>query len=144
MFIVEEHQDAMGTELITNNPMRAMWKLRDKQCEEMFPQEHSHTQQSLVKAPHARVFSSYTILARHHHKHTRNMHSPTENFHEPVTLSQEIGWHASVGDPSTIGAKGTPVGGSIPRVFHPKNTCAMTRHMENMYSTNAQHIIRRW
>jgi hypothetical protein len=144
-FIVEEHEDSMATEKLTMSPMRAVWKLRGKQAEEIFPREHSHLKTSSVKDAHARHFTSYEILARHKDKHTRNLTGPTDHFHDPMTLAQEIGWHSSSckgGEP--IGAKGKVMGGSTPRMFHPKNTCAMTRHMENMYSTNAQHIIRRW
>jgi UMP-CMP kinase len=141
MFLVQEHRDAMSSEIVHQTPAKALWSLRDKQSEEIFPTEHSHTSTSIVKAPLG--FSSYTILARHREKHTRNMHAPVDNYHLPATLSQEIGWHSGVGEGNLIGAKGIPVGGSTPRVFHPKNTCSMTRHMENMYSTNAQNIIRR-
>lgn len=125
------------------SPVKAVWKLRDKQAEEMFPSGHSHTAIQSVHGPHARGFTSYTILSRHRDKHTRNMHPPPHNFIEPQTLAHEIGWHQPA-DGEHIGAKGTPRGMTTPRSFYPRSTCAMTRHMENMYSTNAQHIIRRW
>mmetsp|Transcript_103607 Transcript_103607/g.195099 ORF Transcript_103607/g.195099 Transcript_103607/m.195099 type:complete len:395 (+) Transcript_103607:110-1294(+) len=135
-FIIEEHQDAFSTEAASGSPMKAVWKLRERQCEEMIPSCHSHTHVPSVTGPQARSCTSYTILARHRTKHTRVMHSPRENYIEPLTLSQEIGWHPEPEKPI--------IKGDAPRRFHPRNTCAMTRHMENMYSTNAQHIIRRW
>lgn len=141
-FCVQGYHDIRG-EGGGSSPIKAIWKLRDKQAEEIFPTGHSHTSTSSVKGPHARNFSSYTILARHRDKHTRNMRCPMDQFAEPMTMSHEIGWQGVI-DGQQIGTKGTPRGSTTPRCFYPKNTCSMTRHMENMYSTNAQHIIRRW
>jgi UMP-CMP kinase len=132
-----------GQEVGGGSPVKAIWKLREKQVEEIFPTGHSHTAVTSTKETHARNFTSYTILSRHRDKHTRNMKPPMEHFHEPQTLAQEIGWHQPE-EGEDIGAKGTPRGMNTPRQFYPKNTCQMTRHLENMYSTNAQHIIRRW
>lgn len=143
-FVVQAYNDTKpGGDASHASPVKAIWKLRDKQCEEMFPTGHSHTSTTYTKGTHARQFQSYTILARHRDKHTRNMRSPMDNYVEPMTLAQEIGWHQA-DDGENIGAKGTPRGMGTPRAFYPRNTCAMTRHLENMYSTNAQHIIRRW
>lgn len=142
-FVVESYHDQSGNDPHSSSPSKAIWKLRDKQSEEMFPTSHSHTSVASTKAAHARNFTSYQILARHRDKHTRNMRSPTDHFNEPQTLAHEIGWHHT-GQDESIGAKGTPRGMTTPRAFYPKSTCAMTRHLENMYSTNAQHIIRRW
>jgi len=142
-FVVEGYKDQPGAEPSHGSPVKAVWKLRGQQKEEVFPTGHSHTSMTYTKGLHARHFTSYTILNRHREKHTRNLRSPTEHFHEPMTLAQEIGWHQP-DDGTHIGAKGTPRGSSTPRAFYPKNTCSMTRHMENMYNTNAQHIIRRW
>jgi len=139
-FFVQEHEAGEGCH---GSPVKAIWKMRDKQKEEVFPTGHAHTSTSCVKGPECRAFSSYAILAKHREKHIRNMRSPVDNFVEPMTLAQEIGWHQP-DDGSHIGAKGTPRGLTTPRSFYPRNTCAMTRHLENMYSTNAQHIIRRW
>lgn len=143
-FVIEAYHDlGHDGDPTHGSPVKAVWKLRDKQCEEIFPSGHSHTSTNFMKGGQARGFTSYQILARHRDKHTRNIHAPTDHFTEPMTLAQEIGWHQP-DDGEHIGAKGTPRGMDNPRLFYPRNTCAMTRHMENMYSTNAQHIIRRW
>lgn len=143
-FVVEGHHDPpIGENGHQGSPSKAIWKLREKQVEEIFPTGHAHTSTSCVKGPQSRAFTSYSILTKHREKHIRNMRSPVDNYSEPMTLSQEVGWHQPI-DGSHIGAKGTPRGSTTPRSFYPRSTCAMTRHLENMYSTNAQHIIRRW
>lgn len=142
-FVVQVYRDQHDGDATCGSPAKSIWKLREKQCQELFPTGNSHTSTTYVKGEHARGFSSYGILAKHREKHTRNMKAPMDNFLEPMTLAQEIGWHQA-DDGQHIGVKGTPRGGTTPRSFYPKNTCSMTRHMENMYSTNAQHIIRRW
>jgi len=146
MFFVTEAYHDLGHEGDPSHgsPIKAIWKLRAKQSDDIYPTGHSHTCTSAVKGEHARAFSSFQILKRHRDKHTRNMKAPTQNFHEPVSLAQEIGWHQPEYHEEHSGAKGTPRGGDKSRSFYPRNTCSMTRHMENMYSTNAQHIIRRW
>merc|ERR1712139_90187 len=113
------------------SPMKHIWALRYKQTEEIFPTSHSHTAVSMVTGPDARAFTSYNILAKHKEKHTRNMNGPIETYIEPMTLAQEIGWFPEYEEGVAMGTKGTPKGSDTPRTFHPRSTCAMTRHLEN-------------
>eukprot|EP00747_Dinoflagellata_sp_TGD_P168056 gnl/TRDRNA2_/TRDRNA2_193625_c0_seq1.p1 gnl/TRDRNA2_/TRDRNA2_193625_c0~~gnl/TRDRNA2_/TRDRNA2_193625_c0_seq1.p1 ORF type:complete len:193 (-),score=17.42 gnl/TRDRNA2_/TRDRNA2_193625_c0_seq1:103-624(-) len=125
---VEMNVEAYG------NASRAIWQLRRLQIQEGIPTGDSTTVESVVRGPEAREFSSFALLKAHKKKHVRSHHAPREQFLEPVAVSHEIGWHAGAEAAYT----------SSPRAHHPKGTCPMTRHMQNMYSTNAHHIIRRW
>lgn len=142
-YVAKDYHDQISGPSAGQSATKAIWKLRDKQSEEMFPTGRSHTSTATTKGEHARIFNSYLILKKHKDKHTRNMQAPQDSFLEPMTMAQEVGWHQA-DDGEHIGAKGTPRGINTPRAFYPKNTCSMTRHLENMYSSNAVHIIRRW
>mmetsp|Transcript_37130 Transcript_37130/g.74949 ORF Transcript_37130/g.74949 Transcript_37130/m.74949 type:complete len:187 (-) Transcript_37130:210-770(-) len=116
--------------------MKAIWEMRNRQAEEM-GFANAITAESPVRGPEARQTTSYLHLKQRRTKHVRSLMSPREHFNQPVSIAMDIGWH--VGDEDS----GTPRAGCARSVF-PRSTCPMTRHVENMYSTSAQHIIRRW
>jgi len=144
IFIVELYNNEHHSDGAAGSVMKQIWLLRDKQTEEIFPTSRSHVSVEKTVGEDARSFTSYKILAKHREKHTRNMNGPLENYVEPMTMAQEIGWFPEYTEGVPMGTKGIPKGTDTQRTFHPRSTCAMTRHLENMYSTNAQHIMRRW
>mmetsp|Transcript_23501 Transcript_23501/g.44293 ORF Transcript_23501/g.44293 Transcript_23501/m.44293 type:complete len:169 (+) Transcript_23501:60-566(+) len=127
------HQTAQEAE----EPLKAVFKLRGMQTKEWSPGSESVTAETLVKGAHAQQKTSFGILATHKRKHIRSMYSPRDLYSDPPSINMEIGWHLSedgVLPRITTGAT---------RISYPKSTCAMTRHQDNMYTTNSQNIIRR-
>eukprot|EP00418_Pyrodinium_bahamense_P046147 CAMPEP_0179204196 /NCGR_PEP_ID=MMETSP0796-20121207/101792_1 /TAXON_ID=73915 /ORGANISM="Pyrodinium bahamense, Strain pbaha01" /LENGTH=212 /DNA_ID=CAMNT_0020909073 /DNA_START=58 /DNA_END=694 /DNA_ORIENTATION=- len=108
--------------------MKAIWDLRSRQCEESGVSGNCVFAESLARGPEARQTSSFGHLQTRRTKHVRSVRSPREHFVEPVSIAMDIGWHVD-----TDGS-GTPRPGH-PRTVYPRNTCAMTKHAENLYAT---------
>lgn len=118
------------------SPMKAVWQLRARQREEMLPSATGHTSESIAKDGDSRQFNSHVLMSQYRTRHTRSSNNPRDQFVEPASMAQDIGWKEGV--PTATAITGTP------RYFAPRVQCHMTKHMDNMFSTSAQNIIRRW
>eukprot|EP00933_Yihiella_yeosuensis_P026444 TRINITY_DN20504_c0_g1_i2.p1 TRINITY_DN20504_c0_g1~~TRINITY_DN20504_c0_g1_i2.p1 ORF type:complete len:177 (+),score=25.93 TRINITY_DN20504_c0_g1_i2:97-627(+) len=116
--------------------MKDIWNLRKKQAQEWASGGDSLTAETITTGPEAQLHRSHKTMQYHLTKHIRSMRSPRDNFHNTPSMAAEIGWH--LGEDGVLRAiEGTP------RTFFPKTTCSMTQHMNNMYETHSENIIRR-
>eukprot|EP00929_Paragymnodinium_shiwhaense_P115372 TRINITY_DN84187_c0_g1_i1.p1 TRINITY_DN84187_c0_g1~~TRINITY_DN84187_c0_g1_i1.p1 ORF type:complete len:197 (-),score=31.38 TRINITY_DN84187_c0_g1_i1:137-727(-) len=112
-------------------------KMRKVSHKEWASGPESLTHETLA-TPRAKESDSYLELKYRRTKHTRKHWNPTEAYVQPVSIAHEIGWRVDPAKMTTFGPE------SQPRCFHPRSTCRMTQHAENMYQTCAQNIIRRF
>lgn len=118
------------------SPMKAIWQLRARQSEELLPHTNGHLSECIAKDGDSRQFNSHVLMSQYRTRHTRSSNNPRDQFVEPASMAQDIGWKEGV--PTATASTGTP------RYFTPRVQCHMTKHMDNMFSTSAQNIIRRW
>mmetsp|Transcript_15227 Transcript_15227/g.29433 ORF Transcript_15227/g.29433 Transcript_15227/m.29433 type:complete len:168 (-) Transcript_15227:98-601(-) len=118
--------------------MKEVWQLRGKQMQESKVTSEVKVPGAPVVAPGASQTGSFNHLNDHRTRHARSARSPRDNFSEPMSTQMEIGWH--------LGPDGIhkPLKAGHPRKMYPRATCDMTKHYDNMYSTNSHNIIRRW
>jgi len=118
--------------------MKEVWQLRGKQMQESKVTSEVKVPGAPVISPNACRTGSFNHLNDHRTRHARSARSPKDNFSEPMSTQMEIGWH--------LGPQGVhkPPKADTPRQKYPRATCEMTKHYDNMYSTNSHNIIRRW
>eukprot|EP00927_Polykrikos_kofoidii_P052808 TRINITY_DN46779_c0_g1_i1.p1 TRINITY_DN46779_c0_g1~~TRINITY_DN46779_c0_g1_i1.p1 ORF type:complete len:177 (-),score=24.39 TRINITY_DN46779_c0_g1_i1:37-567(-) len=136
--------------------MKAIHNLRLNKHREWAPSSESVTCEKNVRGTQAKETESSRWMNEQRTKHARRFFSPRDNFVEPATMAQVVGWHAdqrlrqnpvSAFSLASIGPgpqEDDPKLVTTERLYQPRSKCHMTQHMENMYQTHAQNIIRHW
>jgi len=120
--------------------LKLIWDARTKGLD-VFPTGHSLTNESLNRGPRTAVeYTSYEWLRKARVKHARSHITPQNAYKSPRTVSHQVGWHAVAPPGQELNYLASP---RVDRAKYPRSTCGMTRHMDNMFLTSAQHIMRK-
>uniref|UniRef100_A0A7S1AGK9 Uncharacterized protein n=1 Tax=Noctiluca scintillans TaxID=2966 RepID=A0A7S1AGK9_NOCSC len=119
---------------ISSPTMRDVWGMRAQKILEGLPSSQSLSVENMVLDPTARGHESFQLLAKNRRKHVRVLSDPQDTCTGPVSIAQEVGWQYR--DAEASFTKGPQ--------RHPRVSCPIVQHRDNMLSTNAQLIIRRW